>query len=60
MAERTAPSRATTTQLKRGSTLGEPHDHAQQRRVLEATLELLGQEAPAIFVGLDEIAEEKP
>jgi len=42
----TAPPRATFTKLVRGSTLGRPHDAAQQRRVLEATLALLAQDAP--------------
>jgi len=50
----TAPPRATFTRLPRGSTLGHPHDKAQQRRVLEQTLELLKQEAPLEPVILDE------
>jgi hypothetical protein len=50
----TAPPRATFTRLPRGSTLGHPHDKAQQRRVLERTLELLEQEAPMEPVILDE------
>jgi hypothetical protein len=53
----TAPSRATFTRLKRGSTLGVPHDTAQQRRILEATLDLLAQDAPLDPVRLDERAE---
>ncbi len=48
------PPRATVTELKRGATLGKPHDVAQQRRVLEATLALLAQDAPAPLVKLDE------
>ena len=53
----TLPPRATFTRLKRGSTLGQPGDHAQQRRVLEATLELLAYDAPLDPVTLDEHAE---
>lgn len=53
----TAPPRATFTRLKRGATLGRPHDAAQQRRVLEATLALLGQEAPIPPVNLAEAEE---
>ena len=52
----TAPPRATLTRLKRGATLGEPHDTAQQRRVLAATLALLAQDAPLEIVRLDEEA----
>jgi len=48
------PPRATLTRLNRGATLGEPHNTAQQRRVLEATLALLSQEAPLEIVHLDE------
>jgi hypothetical protein len=48
------PPRATLTSLNRGATLGEPGDAAQQRRVLEATLTLLGQDAPLKIVRLDE------
>ena len=50
----TAPPRATFTQLDRGATIGRPHDEAQQRRVLEATLALLAQAAPVDIVRLDE------
>ena len=50
----TAPGRATFTKLKRGGTMGNPHDSAQQRRVLDATLALLEQEAPIPPVRLDE------
>lgn len=53
----TAPPRATSTRLKRGCTLGQPNDHAQQRRVLQATLDLLALDAPQKIVRLDEIAE---
>lgn len=54
----TAPPRGTYTRLARGSTIGNPHDVAQQRRVLEATLALLAQDAPVDLVKLDENAEE--
>lgn len=54
----TAPPRGTFTRLGRGSTIGNPGDVAQQRRVLEATLALLGQDAPVEMVRLDERAEE--
>lgn len=40
------PPRATYTNLARGATLGRPGDLAQQRRILEATLALLEQDAP--------------
>ncbi|MDH3944784.1 MAG: hypothetical protein OEV06_11880 [Anaerolineae bacterium] len=53
----TAPPRATATRMKRGSTLGIPHDHAQQRRILEATLDLLKLPAPQKIQRLDERAE---
>jgi hypothetical protein len=42
----TKPPRATFTRLARGATLGQPHDSAQQKRVLEATLDLLALDAP--------------
>ena len=48
------PPRATTTNLARGATLGKPGDSAQQRRVLEATLDLLALDAPVHIVKLDE------
>lgn len=48
------PPRATLTRLNRGATLGEPHNVAQQRRVLQATLTLLRQDAPLDIVQLDE------
>jgi hypothetical protein len=50
----TAPPRMTLTRLPRGSTMGRPHDATQQRRILNATLELLAQEAPLKPVYLDE------
>ncbi|MCB9456899.1 MAG: hypothetical protein H6671_13010 [Anaerolineaceae bacterium] len=50
----TVPPRATFTQLERGATLGKPGDAAQQRRVLEATLALLAQDAPLAPVTLNE------
>lgn len=53
----TAPPRATFTKLLRGMTLGRPHDVEQQRRVLEATLALLAQDAPIEPVLMDETAE---
>jgi hypothetical protein len=53
----TMPPRATFTRLARGSTLGRPHDVAQQRRVLEATLALLRENAPLPPVTLSETAE---
>lgn len=49
-----APPRATLSRLGRGNTLGNPRDSAQQRRILEATLALLAQEAPVEIVRLDE------
>ncbi|HEX9921870.1 MAG TPA: hypothetical protein VGD99_04345 [Anaerolineae bacterium] len=53
-----APPRATVSGLMRGATLGKPHDAAQQRRVLEATLALLAQDAPLEIVKLDEVEAE--
>jgi hypothetical protein len=53
-----APPRATLTRLARGATIGQPHDAAQQRRVLAATLALLAQDAPLDLVRLAESAEE--
>jgi hypothetical protein len=50
----TCPPRATFTRLSRGATLGAPHDVAQQRRVLEATLALLARDAPLAPVNLKE------
>ena len=54
----TAPPRGTYTALARGATIGNPHDVAQQRRILEATLALLAQDAPVELVRLDESVEE--
>jgi hypothetical protein len=48
------PPRSVFTKLARGSTIGNPGDVAQQRRVLEATLALLAQDAPLDPVILDE------
>lgn len=53
----TAPPRGTYTRLARGATVGRPHDVAQQRRVLEATLALLALDAPVEMVRLDESAD---
>lgn len=53
----TAPPRSTITQLCRGATLGRPHDEAQQRRILAATLALLAQDAPIEPIRLDESLE---
>jgi hypothetical protein len=50
----TLPPRATVTRLARGATLGRPGDSEQQQRVLDATLELLGRDAPIRPVALDE------
>lgn len=46
----TAPPRATITSFSSGSIIGNPHDHVQQRRVLETTLDLLEKNAPLDFV----------
>ena len=51
----TAPPRATFTRLDRGATLGRPHDSVQQRCVLDATLDLLAQDAPLKPVSLRQI-----
>lgn len=48
------PPRVAYTPFARGSTIGRPHDAAQQRRVLEATLALLAHDAPVEPVMLDE------
>lgn len=48
------PPRGTVTKLERGQTVGRPHDAAQQRRVLTASLALLAQDAPVPLVRLDE------
>ena len=55
--ELTKPPRATITSLARGATLGQPGDSAQQLRVLNATLDLLAQDAPIDPVRLPEKAE---
>lgn len=52
----TRPPRVLFTKLGRGSTLGRPGDGAQQRRVIEAALALLEQDAPLEPVTLDEAA----
>ncbi len=54
----TMPPRATFTRMPRGMSLGRPHDVAQQRRILEATLTLLEQDAPLEPVLLDESADD--
>ncbi len=54
VARLTMPPRATFTKLKRGGTLGNPGDAAQQMRVLRATLDLLAQTAPIQPITLDE------
>lgn len=46
--------RALVTELKRGTVYGAPGDHDQQRRVLQASLDLLEQEAPLDLVYIDE------
>ncbi len=50
----TAPPRAIVTRLAKGATLGKANDAAQQRRVLEATLALLAQQAPLKLLKLAE------
>ena len=55
----TAPPRATFTRLARGASLGGAHKTGQQRRVLEATLASLTQDAPVEPVYLDEAADER-
>lgn len=54
--KQTAPARAVYTRLDPGATLGNAGDSAQQQRVLEATLGLLAQSAPA-ELKLDEVGE---
>jgi len=53
----TAPPRAVFTKLAGGASLGQPHNTAQQRRILEATLALLAKPAPVDIVRLNEVAE---
>lgn len=48
------PPRATYTHLAPGATMGNPGDHAQQKRVLNASLALLADDAPLEPVKLDE------
>ncbi|MCB8942280.1 MAG: hypothetical protein H6658_00760 [Ardenticatenaceae bacterium] len=48
------PPRGVITNLNRGATLGSPHDTAQQKRILAATLGLLAQDAPLPIVRLNE------
>ncbi|MCP4537044.1 MAG: hypothetical protein GY832_07840 [Chloroflexi bacterium] len=45
--------------MSRGATLGRPGDAAQQRRVLDATLALLAQDAPVDIVRLSEKIEQE-
>lgn len=54
--QRTAPPRAVISRLQRGMPLGRPGDSEQQRRVLQATLALLAQDAPLATVFLNERA----
>lgn len=54
----TRPPRAVYTRLERGATLGRPHDTAQQRRVLDATLALLAEDAPVAPVMMRETWEQ--
>lgn len=54
----TMPPRATFRRLARDATLGQPHDVAQQRRILDATLALLASDAPQKPVMLEETYEE--
>ena len=51
------PPRVVITRLARGVTFGAPGDVAQQRRVLDAALALLEQDAPVEPVTLDERLE---
>ncbi|MEM7126543.1 MAG: hypothetical protein AAF702_09470 [Chloroflexota bacterium] len=52
----TMPPRATFTRLARGATIGQPNDLEQQRRILDATLVLLAEDAPQKPVVLAEVA----
>ena len=56
LTQSTLPPRATYTHLARGATLGEPCASSQQKRVLNATLALLAEDAPLAPVRLDEYA----
>lgn len=49
-----APPRLALAKTHRGSTLGKPGDSAQQRRILEAGLGLLAENAPVKVLHLDE------
>ena len=49
------PPRAIITRLTRGLVFGQPRDVEQQRRVLNAALSLLEQDAPLPPVVLDEM-----
>ena len=57
MTRPTAPPRAVYTKLNTGRMLGAPGDAAQQRRVLEATLGMLEQDAPAKPLKLGETCD---
>jgi hypothetical protein len=57
MTRPTAPPRAVYTKLNTGKMLGAPGDHAQQRRVLEATLGLLAKDAPTPALKLGETCD---
>ncbi len=48
------PPRVVITRLQRGLVFGRPGDAAQQRRVLNSALDLLGQDAPLDPLTLDE------
>jgi len=54
MARESAPPRGTATHLPGSSPLGRPGDQEQQRRILDATLDLLEQDAPTGIIDLDE------
>lgn len=54
MAYLSAPPRLTATYLPAGSPLGMPHDEAQQRRVVTATLKLLELNSPTGIIYLNE------
>ena len=54
LARLTAPPRLTVTELTSGSTVGNPGNTAQQRRVIEATLSLLEDDSPTNVLMLGE------
>ena len=56
MAHLTAPPRLTATHLPEGSPIGMPGDHAQQRRILLATLRLLEMNSRTGTIYLEESA----